>query len=240
MAVSPDEIAEKLASIIDEKGPSSLTDDPYGAYQEILKSGTADRRTAGALLHVLVSGVAGEASLNPDMYRLSSFIMKSCCLNKTMSDFMAEVLSDLYSEENLECWKMMDRNGLRDFLIQDFKVSWKGSADWSGGGGSVHCSFDAEIVLTPSEKAVSDSVLAVLIGKNPFMSAGEIHDYFAQKLTDYLDDKFEWYCSAEEYCPPVAEDFELDYYLADWCKNNGFAMASCDGEGSTSDFDSDY
>ena len=45
MTASPETIAEKLASIIDEKGPSALTDDPYGVYQKILSEKTADRRT---------------------------------------------------------------------------------------------------------------------------------------------------------------------------------------------------
>ena len=237
MTASPETIAEKLASIIDEKGPSALTDDPYGVYQKILSEKTADRRTAGALLHVLVSSVPVLAQKNQDAEELSAAVKKECCLTKAMADRMAEVFSLLYSEENRDGWKKMDRDGLREFLAGEFMTRWEGEADWERDGGSVHCTFNADIVLKPLEKASEDRELLELLKKNPFMPADDIHSYFEKKLLEYLDSEFDDYCSDDDYYPPVAEDFGVDYYLAKWCKSCGFEVVSCDGSGDTSDFE---
>lgn len=35
------------------------------------------------------------------------------------------------------------------------------------------------------------------------------------------------------------KDFELDYYLKDWCKKNGFKVISCEGDGDDSGFEPD-
>lgn len=112
MAASPEAIAAKLAEIISAKGPSAITDDPYGTYQEILKSKTADRKTAGALLHVLVSSVPELAAKNQDAEELSVAVQNECCLSKAMADRMAEVLSLLYSADNMDGRKEMDGDDL--------------------------------------------------------------------------------------------------------------------------------
>jgi hypothetical protein len=51
------------------------------------------------------------------------------------------------------------------------------------------------------------------------------------KLGKYLDGEFEEYCTCDDYYQPVVEDFEIDYYVKEWCKKNGFIVVSCEGDG---------
>ena len=87
------------------------------------------------------------------------------------------------------------------------------------------------------KEAYEDRELRERLEKSPFMPADDIHSYFEKKLREYLDSEFEDYCSDDDYYPPVAEDFGVDYCLAKWCKSCGFEVVSCDGSGDTSDFE---
>ena len=42
-----------LKEIIDQNGLNYLADEPYRVYEKLLESGTADRKTAAVLLHLL-------------------------------------------------------------------------------------------------------------------------------------------------------------------------------------------
>lgn len=65
----------------------------------------------------------------------------------------------------------------------------------------------------------------------PFTEASEIERYFTDTLTANLDYNFEEYCTEDDYYQPVVEDFEIDYYVGEWCKLYGFELVSCEGDG---------
>ena len=69
--------------------------------------------------------------------------------------------------------------------------------------------------------------------------ANAIREIYVKNLKEYLDREFEEYCTCDDYYQPVVEDFELDYYLKDWCKKNGFKVISCEGDGDDSGFETD-
>ena len=52
-----EDIVKVLKVVIDHNGPEYITDKPFQAYKELLKSAEVDRRTAVALLQVFVSGL---------------------------------------------------------------------------------------------------------------------------------------------------------------------------------------
>ena len=228
---SVDSIVSTLKSIIDQNGPDILTREPYRVYSELVQSETADRKTAAALLHVLAAGVWNEAKPEPDQSMLSGKIQKECSLNKKMSDRLAEVFHALFSDENQEEWKELDRKGLEDFLKKELTVNWKGFAVWDAGNGTVDCHFKATIQLMPTEDAARESGLAKLLQKNPYTKEEEIRELFITGLCEYLDDEFEDYCTEEDYYQPVVEDFEVGYYVREWAGKNGFQLLSWDGSG---------
>ena len=227
MAKTAGEIAGKLKELIDKNGPAYLVEEPYRVYKELTETKSADRKTAGAILCFLVSEAAGKASGDSDAAELSNAVQKECGFNKRV----AEIMLCLYSSHNRQKWAGKDGEGLRTFLDEEFAYTWEGFAVWDEGNGTVDCSYEANIVLKPTEEASKDKELTRLLKKNPFMEKDEIHKLFEEKLREYLDYEFEEYCTEDDYYQPVVEDFEIEYRVTEWSKENGFEIISCDGHG---------
>lgn len=231
-AKSIESIVEELKKIIDRNGPSYLTDEPYKVYLELLNSGASDRKTASAILHLLASGIM--ANMDPyDAEEVSGSIRSECSLNKRMADRLAIILTSLYSGAHRKEWRGMDREGLRQFLKEEFTCLWKGFAVWDAGNGTVDCHYEANIVLMPTETISEDKELVKQLKKNPYMTKEAIHDLFVKRLQEYLDHEFNYYCTCEDYYQPVVEDFDtsLEYELPKWSKENGFDYVSFEGDG---------
>lgn len=63
------------------------------------------------------------------------------------------------------------------------------------------------------------------------MTKEAIHQYFENKLGEYLDIEFEECCTCDDYYWSTAEDFYIDSLFSGWCEKYGFEMISCDGGG---------
>lgn len=232
-AINIESIVGKLKEIIDRNGPSYLTDEPYKVYLELLNYGAADRKTAAAILHLMTSGVMAGTDFSCDAETVSGAIRRECGLNKRMADRLALIMISLYSGTHRKEWSRKNREGLRQFLKEEFICSWEGYAVWDAGNGTVDCHYEANIVLMPTETISEDKELAKQLKKNPYMTKEAIHDLFANRLQDYLDHEFEYYCTCEDYYQPVVEDFNsnLEYDLPKWSKENGFEYVSFEGDG---------
>ena len=225
-------IADKLKNIIDENGPGYLADNPYEAFLKLTESGATDRRTASAVLCLLVSGMLDEIGKDRDSAELSKQIQKECSFNKKMSEDLANIFLSVFSAENEKEWKEKELEGWKQFLDDEFKVTWEGFALWDYGDGTVSCHYKAEIILMPTEKSVIDRALAQKLKKNPFLTKEFIASHYREKLEEYLDDDFEDYCTCDDYYQPCVEDFMADRDpVSEWCKDNGFELIDCDGEG---------
>jgi len=231
MVESMQKLTIKLKELIDLYGLTYLTEEPYKVYQELLQSGKADRKTAGLVLYALVNDVQNEAKPGGDPVAFSEEIQRRCSLNKKSADYLSAVFLNLYSKENENSWKKKNLEGLSLFLAEEFVCTWEGSAVWDDGNGTVDCYYHAELVLSPCEGAVPDQNLSQLLKKNPFMTKEAIHQYYEKELGQYLDGEFEEYCTCDDYYQPVAEDFEIEYYVSEWCGKCGFELISCDGDG---------
>lgn len=226
-------IVKALKEIIDQNGLKYLTDEPYLVYTKLVKSGTADRKTAAALLHLLASGMLETADPGYDAELLSGTIRRECSLNKKISDRLAIILYTLYSEKNKKEWQRKEREGLCRFLREMFIYDWEGFAVWDAGNGTVDCHYKARIILRPTEYVSEDRELVKLLEKNSFTTKETIHDLFAKRLQKYLDYEFKEYCTEDDYYQPVVEDYgsNLEYDLQNWSKENGFEFVSCEGSG---------
>lgn len=232
-AKSIETIVTGLKEIIDKNGPSYLEDEPYRVYLEMLDSGMADRKTAAAILHLLVSGMMTAIDAYDDVEQISVTIRRECSLSKGMADRLALILAALCSGIHRKEWGGKDREGLGIFLKEEFTCIWKGFAVWDAGNGKVDCHYEAEIILTPTEEISKDEELAQQLKKNPFMTKEAIHELFAKRLQEYLDYEFKDYCTCDDYYQPVVEDFgsNMEYDLPKWCKENGFELVSFEGDG---------
>lgn len=72
------------------------------------------------------------------------------------------------------------------------------------------------------------------------MSLEEIQAFYQKKLINYLDDELDRYVCSDDYYEPVIEDFDVDYYIEEWCKKYGFKLLNSEGEGHDSDYESDF
>ena len=196
-----------------------------------MESGSADRKTAAGILCCLISGTGGSSPSEEDEEKLSERIRKTCGFNKRMADHLAEIVLLLYSEENTEEWKEKEGEGLSAFMKEEFRLSWKGYAVWDAGTVTMDCVYEAEIILMPEESLSDNPALRKLLKENAFLMKDKIRAFFEEELRDYLDHEFDHYCTIDDYYEPVAEDFELDYHLGEWCGKNGFHLVSWEGEG---------
>ena len=117
------------------------------------------------------------------------------------------------------------------FLEKPFICDWKGYAVWDAGNGTVDCNYEAHVVLKPTDSVRENEVLKQLLRGNQTASGEVIRNFFVKRLCGYLDDEFEEYCSDDDYYQPVVEDFELEYRVKNWCRQNAFDFVSCEGHG---------
>ena len=232
-------IAEKLKEIIDGNGPDYLLEEPYKVYMTLTEEKAVEKKIAGALLYLLTTEVPGDVKPGDDVSCLSKVIQRECSFNKKMADQLSEILINLHSRENENEWKDKDMAGLEAFRKEKLEIRWEGFATWSVSGGGVDCHYNADIVLAPAKNLVIDEELEKRLIKNRFMKPEEISSHYEKELRKHLDREFEEYCTCDDYYQPVVEDFELDYYLKEWCEKNGFKIISCEGEGDDSGFEPD-
>lgn len=224
-------VVNKLKLLIDKNGPDYLYKEPYLTYRELTASSDIDEKLAGAILLVLVRGICQDVGRYDNRERLSELIQNECCFNKEMSDRLAEIFCDLYSKDNEDAWKAMKLNGWKQFLKSDFCCKWNGFSVWNADGGSVDCHFEADFILKPAESSRADEELSHALSENPFMTQEAITECYKKRICKYLDYEFEEYCTCDDYYQPVVEDFEIDYYVKEWCRENEFELVSCEGDG---------
>ena len=229
-------VAGKLKELIDNNGPDSLAADPYAVYRELINSGSADKKTAGAVMLLLTTDIPNDTESYGDSISLSKQIQKSCGFNRKMADLLAGIMLRLYSDENNEEWKNKDLSGLEKFRDENLSFRWEGFSVWQASGGGVDCYYNADIVLKPMKNLAIADELADALKKNPFLKADDIRKECIRQITEYLDREFEEYCTEDDYYEPVVEDFELKYCVEDWSKKNGFKVISCEGRGDDSGF----
>lgn len=230
-------IAARLKEMIGENGPDYLKKEPYNVYRELIKAGGTEKKTAGAVLCFLVSGMA-VPSENEDPAMYSKAIQKACGFNKKIADQLTEIFRMLYSDSNQAEWRKLDRSGLRQFLKEDYSCKWNGYAVWDEGNGTVDCFYEAEIVIKPTEEiVVKHKELDKVLTKNPFTTKTEIQKLFERSIQDYLESEFKEYCECDDYYQPVVEDFDAEYSIKEWCGKNGFIFISCVGKGSDGGYD---
>lgn len=232
-------VVEKLKELINDNGPKYLSEEPYKVYEELLRSGVTDRKTAGALLMLFAGGIPDHIKPENDSSFISKLIQRECCFNKKMADTLTDIVLSLRSRKNEAEWKKKEMAGLDEFRRETFSVKWSGFATWCAGGGGVDCVYNADIVLRPTKGLVIMDNLSGRLKKNPFLKTEDIRKSYAQDIKKHLDYEFENYCTCDDYYQPVVEDFELESYVEDWCKKNGFRMISCEGEGSDSGYEPD-
>ena len=156
-----------------------------------------------------------------------------------MADTLTGIVLTLHSHKNEDEWKNRDMAGLEEFRKKKLQTKWEGFSTWNTNGGFIDCFYHADIVIKPTKELVINDELSQSLQKNPFTKTEDIGEFYEKELREYLDREFEDHCTCDDYYPPVAEDFEIEYYVDKWCKENGFKMISCEGDGDDSGYEPD-
>ncbi|MCD8241374.1 MAG: hypothetical protein LUD73_02960 [Lachnospiraceae bacterium] len=225
-----------LKKIIDRKGISCLTTEAYTIYRELLNSDAADERLSRLILLTLLAGTAQKATLGVE--KLSDYIQTECCLKKSTSDDLALLYTSLFCAKNQKEWADKQDSGLKDFYNQKWQFDLDAYSEWHSSGVYVEARFHTTTKLTVSDRSLVKKEMKKQLEKNPFTTSEVIFRHFKEILQATLDKDFEYYATCEEYYPPVAEDYVINYedLLKNFCKQYGFSILSCECDGETSDY----
>ena len=152
----------------------------------------------------------------------------------TDDDMFPEYEISLIRDAGSLCPEQLESSAAKahtEFMEGPFVCDWKGFAVWDAGNGTVDCNYEAHIVLKPTDGVRENDALKQLICRNPSSSGEVIRNFFVKRLCGFLDDEFEEYCVEDDYYQPVVEDFELEYRVKNWCRQNGFDLVFCEGHG---------
>ena len=80
-----------------------------------------------------------------------------------------------------------------------------------------------------------------LLAKNPLTTAEEIFKYYQDELLELLDSDFEFYCTNDDYYPPVVEDYgdNFEGVVNEFCQKHGMELVFSEYKGDTGDFEPD-
>jgi len=234
-------IAQRLKEMIEENGLDYLKENPFEIYSLLLDEKVASPLSIRMILLTLLAQVHLKAKELADPKAIARYIQRSCCLNKVMADFLSSIYAEVFSAENQEEWEKKAGMGFDDFCRQEWKFSWNGDSVWRCRGGSMDCFCGATAAIKIVDTQQVGNELKKMLEKNPFMASDEIFGHYQSMLCELLDSDFEEYCTAEDYYPPVVEDYagNFDDIVNEFCKKHGMELIASDYSGELSDFEPD-
>ncbi len=151
---------------------------------------------------------------------------------------MALLFLDVFSKEQQAKYEDEKENGLDEFCSKKHKITWKGFTRWCVDSVYVDCLFNANFSFVINDRKKIKKNNLSLIKKNTYLSAEFFYKKYKEDIIKKLDEDFEYYCTCDDYYPPVCEDYigNLDSLLESYFKKHGFKMVDLNGEGEISDF----
>lgn len=229
-----------LKQIIDKHGFKYLNSNAFDIYENLIESKTIDHRYARILLLTLLAKVYEQAnSEDVDISKLSNYIQKELFLKKSIADEFAHLYLALFKPENILEWDNRHAEGLKEFCDREWSFPWDGLEVWYASNVHVDCRFSAEATIRVCDKRLVEEDMKKAVETNPFIQAAEIYEKYHDELCTLLDNDFEDYAQADDYYPPVGEDYDSNYMdiLETFCKEHGFEVISYECDGDTSDYE---
>ena len=234
-------IAQRLKEMIEENGLDYLKENPFEIYSLLLDEKVASPLSIRMILLTLLAQVHLKAKELADPKAIARYIQRSCCLNKEMADFLSSIFAEVFSAENQEEWEKKAGMGFDDFCSQEWKFSWNGDSVWRCRGGSMDCSCSATAAIKIVDTQQVGNELKKMLEKNPFTASDESFGYYQSMLCELLDSDFDEYCTAEDYYPPVVEDYAGNFadIVNKFCKEHGMELIASEYNGELSDLEPD-
>ncbi len=230
-------VAESLKAIIDREGLDYLDTNAYDVYTELLKDEAADAKTARMILITLLAGTHKQKK--HDAASFASYIQQECGLEASSADEIAGIYAELFNADNRKEWKGKSEKGFREFCEKTWHYKLESSARWIHDYVYIDSDCTMEVEIEVSDKDTLHKVLEKVLNKNPFTTAKAIYDLLETDFQKMLDEDFDEYCTADDYYPPVAEDYVCDgngkVLVDNFCAKYGLKVITLDYEGRSDD-----
>jgi hypothetical protein len=228
-----------LKCIIDKNGFDYLFTNAFTIYQELLNYEGVNPKYARILLVTLLAKIPEQVKNESlDLNTLSNLMQVELLITKPIADEFAAMYQSLFSNENIAKWKKNVAKGLIEFCRKDWSFPWEGFGVWYADDMHMDCECSTEAILEVVNKKLVKAETQELISANPFVTSQEIYEIYHAKLVEILNRDFEEYTQADDYYPPVTEDYDSNYLdvLENFCARHGFEIVSYEFDGSTSDY----
>lgn len=227
-----------LKQIIDQESLNYLKTNPFGVYQNLIDKDVAEH-SARLILMTLLAKIPEKLERNNwDLETLIQYIQKECCLNQDAAETLANLYEKLFSPENRVNWKQRVNEGFIEFCGRSWHFKLKAESAWNNDGCCVDAEFSASFDLEVCDKEILVGQLKALLTSNPYVKAEAIYQHTEKILKAELSKDFDGYVTAEDYYPPVAEDYGYNYeeIINEFCGNYGFKVSDLEMDGETSDY----
>ncbi len=235
------QIIESFTALIDENGPEYPTEHPMGLVKRLVQD-CGETPVVGALYFVALNGIFSDAmSEDATEETLAEIIQKKCSFKKDYAVKLAEISMQVYSKQHLAGLRGKRGSSFEKLCgLSDWTFSWNGETEWHSRGGYVTCTGEGTASLKVRGRKKLETAVAKMLPSYEYATIDQLEEYIAKKLRERLDGAFEDYCNADDYYEPVAEDFEFEYYLTEFCKDLGLRVIATDYDGEISDYELEH
>lgn len=228
-------IVSCLKKTILKNGIAYLDDSPFEVYEEL----KAKKSIKAAMLSCLLNGISKFSSKKNIVYDdIFTYIKNTCLLNEETTADMTSIFMEVFSDEHKKEYEDKKENGFNEFCKKTYKVSWNGFKRWYTQSVYVDCFFKAKFAfkVIDKEKVRKDNL--GLIKKNPYLTDDFLYKKYKKEMIEKVEDDFDYYCSCDDYYPPVCEDYayNCESVLEDFCDEHGLKLIGFNGVGETSDY----
>lgn len=151
---------------------------------------------------------------------------------------MADVFLTLFNEENVTVWSQNKLAGLKQFCRREWLFTWEALNVWPIQNVQVDSTGTATARVRIIDAAKVEEMNRDILKTNPVVSAEQLFEIYQQQLVEEIDLDFDDYCDADDYYPPVAEDYGVHFsdLIECFCEKHGMELIEYDYEGETSNF----
>ena len=236
-----EKVIKSFTALIDENGPEYPTKHPMELVKRLAED-CGEVPIVGTLYFVALNGIFTDAMHEyATEEALAEDIQRKCSFNKAFAVELAGICMQVYSKQHLAGLKGKCGSSFEELCgLDEWAFSWNGETEWHSGGGYVTCTGEGTASLKVRGRKKLEAAIAKLMPSYEYASVDQLEESISKELRKQLDDQFEEYCTEDDYYEPVAEDFEFEYYLTDFCKDMGIEVIDTDYDGEISDYELEH
>lgn len=226
---------KKLKEIINENGLSIFDDYLLFAKKLIF---SFNPEIASILLICLSNKNNVKALLKKDKDKesVTKIIEESTHFNHEYSITITDYLMAVFSNKQLDEWKKLNGKDIKEFLNSAFSFEDEINCIWEPNGCIVYmiCKLEYQLEIKVVNKELALKIIKENF-KNEFVKREDIEKMFMKKISEKIRKDFSYYCSCDDDCEPLCEDYSLNDVISNILDEYGLEIEA-DYHGSKSDY----